>query len=104
MSSRELSEWMAYDRLDLLPDPWRETGTVCATLANVWTDKGGYKPDDFIPRPRPVRIMSGKGGRVWMQAVAAAAAAKFHRESASSPPSAGSKSASPPTAPSSPRA
>jgi hypothetical protein len=88
---------MAYDRLDLIPDPWRQTGTLAATIANLWTDRGRYGPDDFIPRPRPVRILSGKAGRAWFQGLAAAAAAKFARAKdkgdVPSPPSDGSRSA-----------
>ena len=53
MDSRELSEWMAYARLE----PWGELrddlriGQVCATLANInRTKRSGrvFKPEDFM--------------------------------------------------------
>lgn len=53
MSSRELSEWMAYAQVepfggevDFLP-----AGIVAATIANVNREKGRkpYQPKDFIP-------------------------------------------------------
>jgi hypothetical protein len=93
LSSSELSEWIAYDQLDRIPDPWEQTGTVCATVANLWTDKGGYRPDDFIPRPRrAARILDARAGLAWMRGVASGVAAKFARGQPS-PPSAGSRSA-----------
>ena len=92
IDSRELSEWMAYDRLDLMPDPWREAGTVAATLANLLSGaRYAFKPDDFIPRPRRVRILSSRAGLAWMKGVAAAVAARF-KGGLPSPPSAGSRS------------
>lgn len=99
LSSREMSEWMAYDRIDLIPDAWLQTGTICSTVANLWTEKGGYKPEDFIPRPRPARIVSGQAALAWFQGVSTAVAARLKREPVPSPPSAGSRSDCPPTAP-----
>jgi hypothetical protein len=93
---------MAFDRTDLIPDSWAQTGTIAATMANIWTDRGRYKPEDFIPRPRPVRILSAAAGLAWMRGISAAAAAKFKRETTPSPPSAGSRSDCSPTPPGSP--
>lgn len=97
---------MAYDRLDSIPDPWQQTGTVCSTLANLWTDKGKFTPDDFIPRVRPKpKILSGKAGLAWFQSIDAGLKAQLDRarkqqeREQPSPPSAGSRSDCPPTAP-----
>jgi hypothetical protein len=56
MDSAELSEWLAYNRVDPLPDSWTETGVVASTLANLLGGgKKAYRPDDFIPKGRPPR-------------------------------------------------
>jgi hypothetical protein len=52
MDSAELSEWMAYNLIEPLPDPWYQNGQLCALMANLWSSKGRLKPDDFIPRAR----------------------------------------------------
>jgi len=52
MDSAELTEWMAYALLEPLPDPWQQSGILCALLANLWSSKGRFRPEDFIPRPR----------------------------------------------------
>lgn len=53
LSSREISEWIAYDRINPLPDPWLQTGVIAATQANCHRSKGKpYKPGDFTPQPR----------------------------------------------------
>ena len=59
MSSRELSEWMAYERVDGPVGPQREdlrAGIIAATVANCHRSKGvAFKPTDFMPyyeRPR----------------------------------------------------
>ena len=58
MGSRELSEWMAYERVE----PWGESradlrmGIISSTLANVHRqsdDYPVYKPADFMPRFEP---------------------------------------------------
>lgn len=56
ISSAELSEWMAAERLGLLPDPWLQTGVQCAAVANSARGSKGKpaRPADFMPRlPRP---------------------------------------------------
>jgi hypothetical protein len=57
MDAPEFQEWLAYDRVDPLPDPWTQTGLVVSTLANLLGDgKRSYRPADFIPaRPEPPR-------------------------------------------------
>jgi len=59
MSSRELSEWMAYEAIDGPVGPQRDdlrAGVVAATMANCHRAKGpAFKPQDFMPyyeRPR----------------------------------------------------
>ena len=55
MSSREVTEWLAYDRLYGLPD-WRDdfrVAAMCALLANINRDAkkkpSAYSPADFMP-------------------------------------------------------
>lgn len=54
ISSAELSEWIAYDQLERLPDPYEIGGIVASTVANT---VAGAKttPSDFIPRHVPKR-------------------------------------------------
>lgn len=56
VDSRELSEWMAFERLEGPIGPWRRdfhAGMVASVLANIHRDKKKKKkpfsPDDFIP-------------------------------------------------------
>jgi hypothetical protein len=55
MDSRELSEWLAYYGIN----PWGperadlRAGVVAATVANCLSDKGGFKPSDFVPKYGP---------------------------------------------------
>ena len=44
-----ISEWLAYDQLDPIPDPNWLAGMQAATMVNLWS-KSRSKPDDFIPR------------------------------------------------------
>ncbi len=50
-SSRELAEWMAYDRIEPLHDPYWIGGMICATMANLWGSKR-YDAADFMPAQR----------------------------------------------------
>lgn len=58
ISSEQLSEWMAYSRLE----PWGEErddlrmGIIASTIANVYREKGKkpFKPQDFMPAFDPV--------------------------------------------------
>jgi len=54
MSSRELSEWLAYAGLEPLPDLNLSTGVVAHTIASAnWSGKGSRpKLDDYIPKGR----------------------------------------------------
>ncbi len=52
LTSRDLTKLIAADNCGLIPDPWTETGMICATIANV--NRGErtkpYDPEQFIPR------------------------------------------------------
>lgn len=52
MDSAELSEWLAFDRVSPLPDPWLIGGIQAATMRNTFRGKRdrAAKPEDFIPR------------------------------------------------------
>jgi len=54
MSSRELSEWLAFAQLDPLPDPHLSAGLIAHTVAAAnWSGKGSRpKLEDYIPRGR----------------------------------------------------
>ncbi len=80
MDSQEFSLWLAYDQLDLLPDPWRQTGKLCQVLAATWGKKSEI--EDWIPRPKPVRIVSGEEGRAYFQGMKARHA-QFEKNKAS---------------------
>jgi hypothetical protein len=85
LDSEELSEWMAYDRLDRIPDPYWIAGMITANLFNALTG-GKAKIDDFIPRLKPVRILSGEAGMAWFKGAAAQAeAAQKLRNAATMP-------------------
>lgn len=50
VDSREISEEIAFDQIEPLPDPWLMCGLICSVMANLWTEKGRkYKPQDFMP-------------------------------------------------------
>lgn len=51
MDSAELTEWMAYNQLEPLPDPWYQTGLTTSMMVNLWS-KTRSRPEDFIPAPR----------------------------------------------------
>jgi hypothetical protein len=56
VDSRELSEWMAFDRLEPLPDGYFQAAVIASTVAN--TMGGGrrkWKPKDFMPKTRTAR-------------------------------------------------
>jgi hypothetical protein len=52
MSSRELSEWIAFDRIEPLPEPWRQTGLLAALTYNAHFSGSRKGPSDFIPAAR----------------------------------------------------
>lgn len=58
MSSAELQEWLAYDLIEPLPEPWRQTGLIAASIHNNGFSSGpARQPQDFIPaKPAKVTI------------------------------------------------
>lgn len=51
IDSRELSEWLAYARIEPLPDSWGEAGTIAAAIvnSNPFREGPAVRPADFIP-------------------------------------------------------
>ncbi len=53
MSSRELSEWEAFSRLEPFGEDRADfrAAMICCTMANAWRGKGdpAFKPQDFMP-------------------------------------------------------
>ena len=66
MTSRELSEWIAYDNVDPFGEVRDDlrTGIECATLAQINGTKNA-KPKDFMPdfRPREQQTVSDMKAR-----------------------------------------
>jgi len=54
LDSEELSEWMAYSRIEPLPDPWLQTGVLASVTFNSW-HKRPRAPQDFVPGRRTRR-------------------------------------------------
>lgn len=54
MDSNELSEWMAFDRIQPLPNLYWIGGMLASTLVNLWS-KDKVSAEDFIPRRKPPR-------------------------------------------------
>lgn len=71
LDSAELSEWLAYMQLEPLPDPWYQTGLMCAVMTRIWT-KGRPHPQDFMPRVRSRRRQSVQEQLATFQRLAAA--------------------------------
>ena len=54
VDSQQFAEWMAFNHICPLPDPWRMLGILAATTQNYsGFAKKAAKPDDFIPAYRP---------------------------------------------------
>jgi hypothetical protein len=51
MPADELMEWVAYDAIEGIPQPWRQTGVIAAATVNLWRGKGKkpLKPEQFMP-------------------------------------------------------
>lgn len=52
MSASELSEWLAFYRVEPFGEPWRATGEVCAMIGNANGGKRGggkFSFHDFLP-------------------------------------------------------
>jgi hypothetical protein len=58
IDSEELSEWLAYDRIEPLPDPWAMHGQLAALMHNAWFKGRARGPEDFIPDRRERREQS----------------------------------------------
>jgi hypothetical protein len=52
MSAAEFAGWIAYDRIEPLPDPWLQTGVLAASNANLWRSRKNKpaRPLDYVPR------------------------------------------------------
>lgn len=48
MDSQELSEWMAFDRIDQ-PESWQQTAQLCFVMDSLWSKKP-RKFESFLPR------------------------------------------------------
>lgn len=59
MDSPEFSEWIAYLKLDPLPDPWRMHGEQCVLLHNAWY-QGSRTAEDWMPHQSAVHRQSSK--------------------------------------------
>jgi hypothetical protein len=55
MSSRELTEWMAYTKhYEAIPDPWMQTGVIASALLAPHLPRGmKASPSDFVPLDTP---------------------------------------------------
>lgn len=59
MDSEEVSEWMAFDQLEPLPDVSWSSGMVAATMCNLWGKRTKpFKPNDFMPVYRQTKTHS----------------------------------------------
>ena len=43
--------YLAYSEIEPLPDPWLQTGMMCAVSASPWSKKP-VTPEDFMPQVR----------------------------------------------------
>jgi len=62
ISSAELTEWLAYDRIDPLPDPYWTNALLCQTIMR---SQGNSKAKlvDFLPsRPASLDVQSADAG------------------------------------------
>lgn len=51
MSSAELSEWLAYDRISPIPDSYWQTALIASTVANM-LGKKRRTLEEFLPRKK----------------------------------------------------
>jgi hypothetical protein len=58
IDSVELSEWLAYDRIEPLPDLWAMHGQLASLVHNAWFKGRSRGPEDFIPARRERREQS----------------------------------------------
>jgi hypothetical protein len=53
LTSRQLSEWMAFFNVHPYPDPWEINALLCSVVANVFGGRRRkYKSRDFMPAYR----------------------------------------------------
>jgi len=54
ISSRSLSEWIAYAKLEPFGDEWRQTGLIASVIAETHRDADQrsqpFTPEDFMPK------------------------------------------------------
>ncbi len=57
LSWDELELWLAFDRIEPMPDPWLQTGVIAASNTNLWRGKKSrpVSPLDFMPRRKKKR-------------------------------------------------
>jgi hypothetical protein len=80
MSSRELSEWMAYYRIRPNPDPHWIGAQICAVIANVMSSGDRqYAVEDFYPGTTTPEALSAEDS---VKALANAMKAGFNVEGA----------------------
>lgn len=50
LTSRDVTKLLAADNLGLIPEPWLQTGMICATVANVNRSEKSkaLRPEDFL--------------------------------------------------------
>lgn len=79
MDSRELSEWMAFDRVEPLPDSYWQAGLICATVGNAMGSRRALSPADFLPAPRhaPPPVQAPEVGLARFKAFVGAASGRL---------------------------
>ena len=70
-----VSEWMAYDQIEPIPDSWYQTGIIASMMVNLWS-KTRSRPEDFVPRVRRTRWQSPEQQLAIFRGIAAAQAAR----------------------------
>ncbi len=73
-----ISEWLAYDQLDPIPDSNWQTGLLASIMANAWGSKK-TRPEDWIPRVKTRRRQSMAEQRSILLGAAIAAEARKGR-------------------------
>ena len=74
VDSAELSEWIAFDQVEPLPDPYWQAGVIAATVANSAGGRrggGSFGPADFMPASRTRAEQTPAEGRAILDALAA---------------------------------
>lgn len=59
----ELSEWMAYDRIEPAPDPYWCAALVASTVARA-LGNGKARLEDYLPRPAGAKAGAAPPGRL----------------------------------------